>query len=368
MFYGREDVFSFIRRNLIGKHSNDPLVLYGQRRTGKTSVLRQLHRHLDPRYWCVLVDMHGLNLDGLGNLMLGVATVISRELRRDHQVTVEVPERSAFLADPAPAFERAFLDQVWAALGDNELVLMLDEAVRLDDEIRAGRLDHGVSEYLRHLMQDHDRLNFVFCLGTGIEEISRDYAFLFSGSLYHRLSYLEPSAARDLITRPARGHYDLTDQAVDRILQITSGHPYYTQLLCYCLFDLWSRSPRPVLDTADVDAILAEAIELGSANLTYTWLDSTPQEQALMGGMADVMRGGTGPVTIDQVRDTWRKVGVNLLPHEASQAMRSLTAREIVMGSDAYSFTIDLQRLWIERHRRLEQVKDELADTIRQWS
>ena len=30
------------------------------------------------------------------------------------------------------------------------------------------------------------------------------------------------------------------------------------------------------MTSADVDAVLAEAIELGSANLTYVWEDSTP--------------------------------------------------------------------------------------------
>jgi AAA+ ATPase superfamily predicted ATPase len=50
MFFGREDVFSFVRRNLTGRHRDTPIVLYGQRRTGKTSVLYQMSRHLDPRY------------------------------------------------------------------------------------------------------------------------------------------------------------------------------------------------------------------------------------------------------------------------------------------------------------------------------
>lgn len=39
MFFGRQDVFSFVKRNLIGQHRDTPVVLYGQRRTGKTSVL-----------------------------------------------------------------------------------------------------------------------------------------------------------------------------------------------------------------------------------------------------------------------------------------------------------------------------------------
>ena len=111
MFYGREDVFSFIRRNLTGLHRDTPIVLYGQRRTGKTSVLYQLHRHLDPSYRCIFIDLHGLSLDGMGNLMHGIANSISRGLQRDHELAVEVPDRSAFLADPRSAFETMFLER-----------------------------------------------------------------------------------------------------------------------------------------------------------------------------------------------------------------------------------------------------------------
>ena len=372
MFYGREDVFSFIRRNLIGLHRDTPLVLVGQRRTGKTSVLYQLHRHLDdldPSYRCIFIDLHGLNLDGMGNLLLGIANAISRGLRRDHQLAVEVPERAAFLADPLPTFEAVFLDRVWSALGEEDhLVLMMDEVVRLDEEVEAGRLDREIFDYLRHLMQHHPRLNFIFSLGSGLEEMKKDYALLFGVALHQRISFLEPTAARKLITQPARDHYQVAPQAVERILQITSGHPYYTQLVCHCLFDLWSHSPKPVLDVADVDAILPEAIELGSANLTYVWEDSTPGEQALMTGMAAAAQRGPSQVTLDQVRDAWRTVTVSLPDRELAWALRSLTSRDVVAGSQACSFTVDLQRLWLEKHRRLDWVKEELAETVQQWN
>ena len=49
----------------------------------------------------------------------------------------------------------------------------------------------------------------------------------------------------------------------------------------------------------DVEAVLAEAIELGSANLKFVWEDSTPEEQAMMAGMAAVMRSRSRPVTVE---------------------------------------------------------------------
>ena len=191
---------------------------------------------------------------------------------------MEVPDRARSWLTPG-RHSRPIPRGVWWPWRDDHLVLMMDEVVRLDEEVRAGRLKREVFDYLRHLMQHFPRLNFIFSLGSGLEEMAKDYAFLFSVSLYHRISFLEPAAARALITQPVRDHYQVAPQTVSKILQITSGHPYYTQLVCHCMFDLWSRAPKPVMDVADVDAVLAEAIELGSANLTYVWEDSTPRNR-----------------------------------------------------------------------------------------
>lgn len=369
MFFGREDVFSFVQRNLTGRHRDTPIVLYGQRRTGKTSVLYQMHRHLDPRYLCIFIDLHGLNLNGVENLLWGLATSIRRGLQRDHQLSVAVPDRAMFSASPYATFETTFLDAVWSVLGEAHLVLMIDEVVRLHEEVQAGRLEGEVFDYLRHLMQHFERLNFVFSLGSGVEEMKKDYAFLFGVALYHRISFLEPAAARALVTQPSQDCYQVMPDGAEKILQITSSHPYYTQLVCHCLFDRWLRAPKPQVTSADVDAVLSEAIELGSANLTYVWEDSTPEEQAMMAGMAAAMPAGGSAATAEQIREVWHKAGVRLPAGQAASAARNLTAREVVVASNgAYSFAVDLQRLWLEKHRRLDWVKEELEEPARKWS
>ena len=368
MFFGREDVFSFVRRHLIGLHHDTPVVLYGQRRTGKTSVLYHLPRHLDPQYRCVLIDLHELSMDGgMGTLLWGIASVVSRSLRRDYQIAVQVPDRAMFMDDPRSAFENVFLNGAWSALGTDHLLLMVDEVARLEEERVAGRLEPGFFEYLRHLMQHYANLNFIFSLGSGLEEMEKEYAFLFNTSLYHRISFLEPAAARALITEPAKDHYEVAPDAVTKILQITSGHPYYTQLVCHSLFDRWMREPRPVMTTVDVTAVLDEAIELGSANLTFVWEDSTPEEQAMMAAMASVLGLGGRGVTVGRVREVWREAGVVMPEGVADRAIRSLTAREVVAGRRGYSFCVDLQRLWIRKHRRLNWVRDALADVAQEW-
>ena len=153
MFFGRDDIFDFIRRTLTGQHRDQVIVLYGQRRTGKTSILYQLHRHLDPRYLCIFIDLHGLNMENEANLLWDLANQIRRILRRDHAIDIPTPDRNAFEAEPRSTFTNDFLDTIWAAAGDRHLLLMIDEAVRLQEQVSAGKLDKSIFEFLRHLMQ-----------------------------------------------------------------------------------------------------------------------------------------------------------------------------------------------------------------------
>src|SRR5436190_269021 len=82
MFFGRDDVFDFIRHSLTGLHRDNVIVLYGQRRTGKTSILYQMNRRLDSSYMCIFVDLHGLAMDGLGGFLWELTDQITRTLRR----------------------------------------------------------------------------------------------------------------------------------------------------------------------------------------------------------------------------------------------------------------------------------------------
>src|SRR2546421_13032612 len=104
MFFDREDVFDFICRTLIGQHRDNVIVLYGQRRTGKTSVLYQTRSHLDARYLCIFMDMHGFALEGLGGFLWELANHILRVLHRDYQMRLPLLQRGEFMANPRSFF------------------------------------------------------------------------------------------------------------------------------------------------------------------------------------------------------------------------------------------------------------------------
>jgi formylglycine-generating enzyme required for sulfatase activity len=368
MFFGREDVFTFIRETLTGRHRDNVIVLYGQRRTGKTSVLYQMSRHLGEHYVCVFIDLHGLALEGLSGFIWELANSIARTLRRDYKVDLPRLNHGDFAADPRSFFENDFLSQVWSALGDRHILLMLDEAIRLQEQIQAGKLEKEVFEYLRHLMQHHERLNFLFSLGSGLEEMEKEYAFLFSVALYKKISFLNREAATALITQPVTCCYQVEPAAVEHILDITSGHAYYTQLLCHSLFNRWQQERRPHVTVADVNAVLDEVVERGLAVLKHVWEESTPGEKAVLAGMAATMGEHNRMITPREIDRAWQQHEVTLPPGEKAKAIKSLIARDVIAGQDKYVFAIDLQRRWVQKYERLDWVKEEIAGDAQRWS
>src|SRR5260370_35934070 len=223
MFFGRQEVFEFIRRTRIGKHRDNVIVLYGQRRTGKTSILYQMRSHLDTHYLCIFTDIHGFALEGLGGFLWELANHIARVLRREYKIDLPPPNRSEFMADPRSEFENEFLNRVWSTCSDRHLLLMLDESIRLYEQVQAGKLEPEIFEYMRHLMQHYERLNFLFSLGSGLEEMEKDYSFLFRVGLYKRGSFLYLNAASPLITHPFKDYYQTAPPAPNLLIQITSG-------------------------------------------------------------------------------------------------------------------------------------------------
>ena len=363
MFFGRQDVFRFVRETLVGRYQDNAIVLYGGRRTGKTTVLYQMKRHLepqepsDPRYVPILIDLQGISLDGLGDMLWGVARAIARVLRREEDIRLAIPPREQFASDPEGSFCEGFLAPALESLGDRRLLLMLDEAARLYEQVLAERLEPRVFDLLRSLIQYHPRLNFVFSIGSGLEEMCREYALLFNLCQYRKISFLDRDAAVALITEPVQEHYRHTTEAVERILEVTHGHPYYTQLVCNRLFARWARQGGPEVTAADVDAVLPEAAEQGMASLQYAWEEASPAAKLVLAALAELAVDGGRPVGSSEIRTTITGQGTPVSRRAVDRALHELVTREVVRRTDGgYAFTVDLMRLWLQQYQRLEWV------------
>jgi len=367
MFFGRQDVFAAIRRNLIGEYQDHVIVLYGQRRTGKTSVLYQMHRHLPETYIPILVDLQGMSLEGMGSFLWELINIIRRSLRRSHGIQLPHLDREAFLADPREQFVETLLTDVREAIGDHCLLLMFDEAVLLGDKVASGQLEPDVFRYLSGLMQHHQLLTFIFCIGSRIEQMRQEFSSLFRVALYQEISFLDRESAIALITEPVKGIYEYEPAAVERILSITSGHPYYTQLVCHSIFARWQARGDGIITVADVDAILPEAVERCAANLQYIWENASAEEQAVLAALAEAAGERGEAIPRYKLDQTLAQRGFDMPPDQVTGALKALWQKEIITAREPYRFTVDLLRLWLRKHKPMDWVRQELSPAIARW-
>lgn len=92
MFYGRDDVFQTVYSHLIGQYQNNVVAIYGQPRTGKTSILYQMKRRLNEHgdfYVPILIDVQGLSPKNTDNFLCDIARETRRLLKQDYQLLIE---------------------------------------------------------------------------------------------------------------------------------------------------------------------------------------------------------------------------------------------------------------------------------------
>ena len=190
------------------------------------------------------------------------------------------------------------------------------------------------------------------------------YALLFSVALYKEISFLDRKAAESLITQPAGGLHTYDQLAIDRIIEVTSGHAYFVQLLCHSLFARWQRDNKPQITAEDVESVESEVVERGSANLKFEWDESLPVERLFLSAMAEAMDGSAGLTTPQDVDEVLRRYDILVPQGELVSAHRSFIGKELVVGNEEIRFAIDFLRLWVRQHERMEWVKEELSTEV----
>ncbi|HEY4689229.1 MAG TPA: tetratricopeptide repeat protein [Anaerolineae bacterium] len=368
-FYGREDVFRFIY-DTFAVPAQNVIVLYGQRRIGKTSLLHQLATRMGEGYHAVLFDLQGRGQHDLPELLHGLSGAIARSLK------LAPPDSAAFDAG-RDALRETLLPQVHAALNPRQrLLILFDEFDVMGDEPStpddlAGSHLFG---YLRNWLVNDPRLACVFVIGRRLDELPVHYRALFKQAVFRRLSMMPRQEAVELITRPVAGVLDYAPDAVDAILNLTAGHPYLTQLVCHVLYKRLMTMGRYVVNAADVSDCLDEAMEIGSGGLDWFWEGLPRAERLMLSALAEAIQttqpeaprsNGNGKSNLsareEDMLQTLSRHRVRLLGVELTTARQRLLEWEILAREgDHYRFTIDLVRRWVAREHSLDRAQEDI--------
>jgi tetratricopeptide (TPR) repeat protein/photosystem II stability/assembly factor-like uncharacterized protein len=357
MFFGREDVFNWIQHSLPGRYVDHILVIHGQRRVGKTSVLKQLPHRMPDRYIPVFFDLQGRTHTTLERFLWWLAREIIRVLKQDRDINVPMPKSEDFAEDP-DYLESKFLPGLQPRLGDRNLLLTFDEFDSLEETEVRDALARPLIEFLRRLT-GYEGLNFVFSIGSSgrkLENMQAAYTEFFKAALYKEISFLDRENTHALITQPVTGILEYGREAVDRIYQITSGHPYFTQLICHELFTRCQRTQELHIHQEDVEAVLEDVVERGTVNLKFVWDEASDLEKWTLAHLAH-MEGKRDTRSLEKALKSQR---VRFTSQELTSALLHMREKDVLTEDNR--FVIDLMRIWLQKNRPLERVREELVE------
>jgi hypothetical protein len=253
MCFGRDPLFKKIMSVL---HQNS-LLLHGERRIGKTTVLRQLKTRLlvadDPEYRFrpIYVDLQGLEETTFFHTIM--EEVLAHFGKRANDVPLRYsPRRAAYSGRD---FQHDMREVIGALCGPqpdgriDRLVLLMDEAdvmYQFDERV--------LQEFRRIFMNDYAQYLSVVFAAVEIQRRWQRYESPFYNLFQHILIPPLTRADTELLARtPVRGRYDFHEAAIDLIYQFSSGRPMRVQHLCMEAVNYIREQSRTVVTADDIE-------------------------------------------------------------------------------------------------------------------
>jgi DNA-binding winged helix-turn-helix (wHTH) protein len=362
-FFGRQNKLRRVERELRNP-ATSALVLFGQRRIGKTSMLLQLQRTLPLRSFLpVYFDLQDQTSRPLAQVLADLADTIAE------RAGLEAPDADAF-DDTGRFFRRTFLPQLYRVLGkDRRLILLLDEfdvlTQRVEHELPETAAARALFPFLRRVMAEDPRPAFVFVLGRQTGDLSLDFTATFRSALVQEIWVLEREAARELVLQAqTNGSLRFSEQALERILSLTSCHPYLTQLLCQRIWEQAHRddpSAPPLIDAPEVERSIPDALEAGDQAMAWIWNGLSPTEKIYITALGEAGDEGQA-IPESRVVEMLISHAARLRTRQVELAPHDLVKRRVLEtdGDRKHRFTLELFRRWVRKNKPLREVKVEL--------
>lgn len=285
MFYGRNELIENLTRSLdLSRDQSKCIVIYGQKRAGKSSILHHLKMRLsERRNWIVLdAEINRLSdpsspisspfVQFLWSILSKLRDAIEdKEWEGRSRIDISFPDEDHFSKHSYPlSLFRSTLELFrrkaarasdW---GDVKIILLIDEFSYLYELILKGTVPETFMKDWKALLQE-DLFSAVLVGQDFMPKFKQRFPNEFGVIQDERVTYLRAEDARKLIEDPIRiggrnGESRYRGRAVERILELTAGSPFYIQMLCNRLVEYMNRKRASLVTEADVEQVKEELI------------------------------------------------------------------------------------------------------------
>jgi len=356
LFVGRDDIVQKLGQAL-QKRYRPTFLLTGERRIGKSSILKQLPLLLGPRYFPVFYDLQSTGiLTNTATLFAAIATGIEQQLQ-ERGILSQKLERSQ-LDEALQQSETAVYDRFGQWLQgveqvleqeDRMIILAFDECEKFEDVENKDSINLILLfDWFRSIMQNHARVALLFSGAKMVGDFGRSWASYFVNVERIKVGFLRDAAAHELIVRPVPRIFN--EDVTLEIMRVTHCHPFLIQAMCKQIIEQLNDDTREQATREDIPISIKEVFESWTV---YFWdlRDRCDKDQCkcLLALLAPT------PATVDAISQQ-----TNLNQPRTLLALEKLQMRDMVLHEkNAYQLAVPLFAQWIEQQRHLLEPGEE---------
>lgn len=265
MFFGRTELIDDIYDTINNGSEGASFVVYGQQRSGKTSVLKQLKSKFADDCLTVELSLGGVDLSSLWQYTYYVQGRVKDALD-DCGVSIDsLPSRSEVQEDPRGAFFE-LIKQAKRVLPIERfkrarIVLLIDEFTYIDSPSVSDGVRLDFLRFWKALLQAN-QFSAVIAAQNTWPALRRSFPNQLAVSKEVQISFLEPVQAQALMSDPIRylGKSRFLGGTVERVFQLTGGSPYFIQQFCFELVRYMNARRDNFVSEAHLEYVVQKAM------------------------------------------------------------------------------------------------------------
>lgn len=380
-FFGRKDVIRRLKP-LFEPDRMESCCITGQKRVGKSSLALIAKAQIEKlqnecEYHVIFLDCNWLrqatDSKTLQNLGQELETLLVEKLPRN--VNWDPKDYSSSLNHLG-----RLLNLIHQQTPNKRFVIILDEFDEINEELyRNGNLADTFFSNLRYLASNHIP-NLAFIL-VGAEKMEN--VMFFQGEKLNKFATesLDSFDMRDewddycnLVEKPIEGNIKVHEDAIHELFELTSGHPYFTNLLCKEIFQnaTKNKDAEVYIDEVKTAAEIA-SVKLDKNHFSHYWRDGINEKRSeieivalkrcrLLVGWAKATNKGlpTTPENISENTDG------HLDKIEVKHLLEDFCRRNVFQQREKETFkpSVSLFANWLQKGNYSRLISDQLGDKL----
>lgn len=371
-FFGRDEKVSDVVSVIDTPHNMPHYFIYGQKRSGKSSMLYHIRKRLAQlnRYICVDMDFLTFSVNKEDDIYYNMLKKVQGTIKWKYNIEAKKePDKEPLPLFDMPTREECSIDVFCHCLDflinllsetkgweKYKIVFFIDEFTSAYKWYKQGLIDKDFFTRWKSLQSDN--LFSAVLIGQDVLRSISDVTAPnnLAGFCFMKLDYLQPEDARRIITEPIislTGNQDIfVGNAVDRILYYSASSAYYTKWICHELIEYIKSNRLDVITEADVEASIRRALNGDSTELKILFdpLEFSGQDPIESEYSKEQTREILLQVARGELNDSVKGCHSSLITSESVNVVRildDLVKRDVLIEkNNYYKLKVKLYLLW----------------------